>query len=86
MSKQLVIRAAGGEATFVQADVSNPEEILSLVDETLETYGRLDVASPLIGAGVDLEEHGGDPGTQDGFGNPVARDARLSIGAHQPAP
>ena len=38
------IRAAGGEATFVQADVSDPEQIKSLVGRTLETYGRLDVA------------------------------------------
>ena len=38
------IRAAGGEATFVRTDVSNPEELQALVDRTLETYGRLDVA------------------------------------------
>ena len=38
------IQGAGGEATFFKADVSNPEEIQSLVDKTLETYGRLDVA------------------------------------------
>ncbi len=38
------IRAEGGEATFFPADVSNPEEVQSLVDKTLETYGRLDAA------------------------------------------
>jgi len=38
------IKSSGGEATFVQADVSNPEEIQALVDRTLATYGRLDVA------------------------------------------
>ena len=38
------IQGAGGEATFFKADVSNPEEVQSLVDKTLETYGRLDVA------------------------------------------
>ena len=38
------IEKAGGEATFVATDVSNPEEIQALVDRTLETYGRLDAA------------------------------------------
>ena len=34
----------GGEASFFASDVSNAEEIQALVDHTLETYGRLDVA------------------------------------------
>ena len=38
------IRDAGGEATFVQTDVSQPEEVQRLVDRAVETYGRLDVA------------------------------------------
>ena len=48
------IKAAGGEATFFTCDVSNTEEIQSLVDRTLETYGRLDAA--FNNAGVE-----GDP-------------------------
>ena len=38
------IEKAGGEATFFASDISQPEEIQRLVDNTLETYGRLDVA------------------------------------------
>ena len=38
------IQAAGGEATFVRADVSRKDEVEALVRETLETYGRLDCA------------------------------------------
>ncbi|HRV80194.1 MAG TPA: SDR family NAD(P)-dependent oxidoreductase [Planctomycetota bacterium] len=48
------IRKAGGEATFVQADVSVPAQIHNLVAQTVEIYGRLDVA--FNNAGVE-----GDP-------------------------
>ena len=39
-----LIRAAGGEATAVQADVSDDAEVASAVKTAEETYGRLDVA------------------------------------------
>ncbi len=38
------IKAAGGEATFVQADVSREADVKNLVAKTVETYGRLDIA------------------------------------------
>jgi len=38
------IKAAGGEAIFIQADVSNEKEIEKLVNETVKKYGRLDIA------------------------------------------
>jgi NAD(P)-dependent dehydrogenase (short-subunit alcohol dehydrogenase family) len=38
------IVAAGGQAVFVRADMSKPEEIAALVSKTVETYGRLDCA------------------------------------------
>jgi NAD(P)-dependent dehydrogenase (short-subunit alcohol dehydrogenase family) len=38
------IKEAGGEATFVRADVSNETDVEALVAKTVETYGRLDVA------------------------------------------
>lgn len=38
------IRAAGGEASFVRADMSSEEDIKNLVDKTVELYGRLDGA------------------------------------------
>lgn len=37
------IRDAGGEATFVRANMRNPSDIERLVDETVERYGQLDV-------------------------------------------
>src|SRR5271170_7000142 len=39
-----LVRAAGGEALFVQADVSKAAEVESLVKKTVEKFGRLDVA------------------------------------------
>jgi NAD(P)-dependent dehydrogenase (short-subunit alcohol dehydrogenase family) len=38
------IQAEGGESIFVQADVTREAEVKALVEKTLETYGRLDVA------------------------------------------
>lgn len=38
------IRAHGGEASFVQADVADTEQVRHLVERALELYGRLDGA------------------------------------------
>ncbi len=38
------IRNAGGEATFCNVDVSDEEQVKNLVEFTVKTYGRLDVA------------------------------------------
>lgn len=48
------IHAAGGEAHFVQTDVSDEDQVKRLVDETVQRFGRLDIA--FNNAGV---EHGG---------------------------
>jgi meso-butanediol dehydrogenase/(S,S)-butanediol dehydrogenase/diacetyl reductase len=37
------IRSAGGEAWFLRADVSRPEEVQGLVEETTGRFGRLDI-------------------------------------------
>lgn len=37
------IQADGGDATFVGADVSQPEDVKRLVDATVQVYGRLEV-------------------------------------------
>jgi NAD(P)-dependent dehydrogenase (short-subunit alcohol dehydrogenase family) len=37
------IRAAGGEARYMQTDVSREEECVRLVQDTVKAYGRLDV-------------------------------------------
>jgi NAD(P)-dependent dehydrogenase (short-subunit alcohol dehydrogenase family) len=46
-----LIEAAGGDATFIPADVSNPADCETLVSRTLETYGRLDAACNNAGIG-----------------------------------
>jgi len=38
------IRAFGGEATYLRADVRVPEQVQAFVDGCVETYGRIDVA------------------------------------------
>ena len=48
-----MIEAARAEATFVEADVSDEAQVRALIDETVETYGRLDCA--LNNAGVEGE-------------------------------
>ena len=37
-----LVRAEGGEATFVKADVSNETDARAMVDHAVATYGRLD--------------------------------------------
>ena len=39
-----LIREAGGEASFIHGDVSVEESVKAMVDYTVETYGRLDIA------------------------------------------
>ncbi|RFS21936.1 SDR family NAD(P)-dependent oxidoreductase [Chitinophaga silvatica] len=48
------IKEKGGEAIFVKCDVSNPEECKALVDKTVSTYGRLDIACNNAGIGGEL--------------------------------
>ena len=38
------ILATGGKASFFKTDVSKPEEMEALVDFTIKTYGKLDIA------------------------------------------
>ncbi|HSK87400.1 MAG TPA: glucose 1-dehydrogenase [Anaerolineales bacterium] len=47
------IREAGGEAIFVQADVSKPSDCENMVKATLDKYGRLDFACNNAGVGGD---------------------------------
>ncbi len=37
------IRDNGGEAAFIQADVTNPESVKSMVEQALAKYGQIDV-------------------------------------------
>jgi NAD(P)-dependent dehydrogenase (short-subunit alcohol dehydrogenase family) len=52
------IKAAGGEATYVQADVSKSDQVKALIKKTVDTYGRLDCAFNNAGiAGVLAPAH-----------------------------
>lgn len=46
-----LIQAAGGEAIFARADVSNPADCQALVNAAVERYGRLDIAFNNAGIG-----------------------------------
>lgn len=46
-----LIRAQGGDAIFVAADVGRPEDARALVDKAVAHYGRLDVACNNAGIG-----------------------------------
>jgi NAD(P)-dependent dehydrogenase (short-subunit alcohol dehydrogenase family) len=48
------ILAAGGEATFVRTDVSNPSDVEQLVSTTISTYGSLDYAHNNAGISGDI--------------------------------
>lgn len=48
------IRAAGGTAEFVRADVARPEDIAMMVDRTVSLFGRLDVAFNNAGVEGDV--------------------------------
>lgn len=57
-----MIRAAGGAAAFVRADVSDSEQVKAMVTFAIETYGKLDcmvnnagISGPLGGA-AEIEE------------------------------
>ena len=46
-----LVEGAGGAARFVAADVSEPEACARLVEQTVEAYGRLDIACNNAGVG-----------------------------------
>jgi NAD(P)-dependent dehydrogenase (short-subunit alcohol dehydrogenase family) len=48
------IRHAGGEATYIQADVRVPEQVEAFVNRTVDRYGRLDIA--FNNAGIELNK------------------------------
>lgn len=51
------IRAAGGEATYIRADVLIEEDVRNFVDSAVKTYGGLDVAFNNAGITVQKKLH-----------------------------
>lgn len=49
-----IIKENGGEAIFVQTDVTNPEHVENMVNLAVEQYGKLDIL--FNNAGVTIEE------------------------------
>jgi NAD(P)-dependent dehydrogenase (short-subunit alcohol dehydrogenase family) len=52
------VSATGSEALFVRADVANPESAAQMVERTLQTFGRLDIAINNAGIGGELAPTG----------------------------
>ncbi len=46
-----VIKVEGGEANFIETDVSKPEDVERMVEETVRSYGRLDILFNNAGVG-----------------------------------
>jgi NAD(P)-dependent dehydrogenase (short-subunit alcohol dehydrogenase family) len=53
-----LISESGGQAIFVKADVSKPEDNETLVAKTLETFGQLDIACNNAGIGGESSPAG----------------------------
>ncbi len=53
-----MIKAAGGEASFIEANVAVAKQVEAMVARTVETYGRLDCA--FNNAGIEGEMSGGN--------------------------
>jgi len=51
------IKAGGGDAAFVRADVRNEAEVKALVDKTIDLHGRLDVAFNNAGISIEMPLH-----------------------------
>lgn len=49
-----MVEETGGQAIFVKADVTNVSEVEGAVNNTIETYGRLDCAFNNAGGGGDM--------------------------------
>jgi NAD(P)-dependent dehydrogenase (short-subunit alcohol dehydrogenase family) len=48
-----LIKEAGGEASFIQCDVSKAQDVETLINKTVELYGSLDFAFNNAGVGPD---------------------------------
>jgi NAD(P)-dependent dehydrogenase (short-subunit alcohol dehydrogenase family) len=61
------ITQSGGTAMFVACDVTNDQQVMSLVDATVEAYGKLDMA--FNNAGIEIEQSKLADGDESTFDN-----------------
>lgn len=59
------ITEAGGTAMFLPCDVTNNQQVMSLVDTTISVYGKLDFA--FNNAGIEIEQSKLADGNEDTF-------------------
>ena len=55
-----IIRGAGGEAEFVQTDVSDIRQVDAMISHTIKSFGRLDFAfnnAAILGAPAPIHEY-----------------------------
>ncbi len=60
-----LIRTAGGDATFVRCNVTLESDVKNLMEEVINSYGRLDYA--FNNAGIEIEKGKLAEGTLDEF-------------------
>ncbi len=73
------IRAAGGAATYIQADVRVPDEVRHFVDGGVRRYGRLDIAFNNAGVQISAKLHEVTAGQWDDVTNTNARGVFLAM-------
>lgn len=60
-----LITQAGGTATFILCDVTKEQDVQSMVDGTIEAYGKLDIA--FNNAGIEIESSKLADGTEETY-------------------
>lgn len=52
------IRAQGGEALFIRADVGNRQEVEAMVEKTIKEFGKIDILINNAGINIDMKDRG----------------------------
>lgn len=52
------IRLAGGRAIFIEANVGDPDETMSLADKTIEEFGKIDILVNNAGVNISVKDRG----------------------------
>jgi NAD(P)-dependent dehydrogenase (short-subunit alcohol dehydrogenase family) len=78
------IRAAGGEATYIEADVRDPASVVAFVDGVVERYGKLDIAFNNAGISISAPLHEASVETWDDVQTTNVRGVWLAMQAEIP--